>query len=270
MIRAARHSNLTELAAAATVPVINGLTDLTHPCQVMADVMTLEEHVAPLKDLHGELGGRRQQCRRLVDPCRGPHGRQAAGSARRRNWRPPPEVMAWARAQGADVSRHDTRPRRRWRAPTASSPMPGCRCMTPMARAATICSSPIRSTSALMERARPDAMFMHCLPAHRGEEVTDEVMDGPQLAGLRRGGEPPARAEGDPAALPGGVMAEARSCRRDDLVLPFEVKPLGVRGRLVRLGPAVDDILHRHDYPAAGLGPARRGGGARPPCWAPC
>ena len=51
MIRAARHSNLTELAAAATVPVINGLTNLTHPCQVMADVMTLEEHVAPLKDL---------------------------------------------------------------------------------------------------------------------------------------------------------------------------------------------------------------------------
>ena len=51
MIRAAKHSHLTELAAAATVPVINGLTDLTHPCQVMADVMTLEEHVAPLKDL---------------------------------------------------------------------------------------------------------------------------------------------------------------------------------------------------------------------------
>jgi ornithine carbamoyltransferase len=51
MIRASRHSNLTELAEAATVPVINGLTNLTHPCQVMADVMTLEEHVAPLKNL---------------------------------------------------------------------------------------------------------------------------------------------------------------------------------------------------------------------------
>ena len=77
MIRAARHSNLTELAAAATVPVINGLTNLTHPCQVMADVMTLEEHVAPVEGPDGQLGRRRQQCRRLVDSCRGPHGRQA-------------------------------------------------------------------------------------------------------------------------------------------------------------------------------------------------
>ena len=51
MIRAAKHETVLEFASAASVPVINGLTNLTHPCQVMADVMTLEEHVAPLKDL---------------------------------------------------------------------------------------------------------------------------------------------------------------------------------------------------------------------------
>ena len=77
MIRAAHHANLTELAAAATVPVINGLTDLTHPCQVMADVMTLEEHDGPLKDQTVAWVGDGNNVDRLMDPCRGPPGRQA-------------------------------------------------------------------------------------------------------------------------------------------------------------------------------------------------
>jgi ornithine carbamoyltransferase len=175
MIRAARHTNLTELAAAATVPVINGLTNLTHPCQVMADVMTLEEHVAPLKDLTvswvgdgnnvaaswiqavGRLGGKL----RIATP---------------KQLEPTAEVMAWATAQGADVALMAS--------PEAA--VKDAHCVITDAWVSmhdTDAASrhnllrPFQVNERLMSLAAPGAKFMHCLPAHRGEEVTDQVMD---------------------------------------------------------------------------------------------
>jgi len=175
MIRAARHSNLTELAAVASVPVINGLTDLTHPCQVMADVMTLEEHAGPLKDLTvswvgdgnnvaaswiqavGMLGGRL----RIAAPA---------------ELAPAPGVMDWARARGADV-RLTTSPEEAVRGADCVITDAWVSMHDTDAASRHNLLQPYQVNARLMRHAKPDARFMHCLPAHRGEEVTDEVMD---------------------------------------------------------------------------------------------
>ena len=175
MIRAARHSNLTELAAAATIPVINGLTNLTHPCQVMADVMTLEEHVAPLKDLTVSwVGDGNNVAASWVHAVGRMGGKLRIGAPK--ELAPAPDVLAWARAQGADVS-------------VMTSPeeaVEGADCIITDAWVSMHDTDgesrhnllkPYQVNGALMKRAKRDAKFMHCLPAHRGEEVTDEVMD---------------------------------------------------------------------------------------------
>ena len=175
MIRAARHSNLTELAAAATIPVINGLTNLTHPCQVMADVMTLEEHVGPLKDLTVSwVGDGNNVAASWVHAVGRMGGKLRIGAPK--ELAPAPDVLAWARAQGADVS-------------VMASPeeaVEGADCVITDAWVSMHDTDgetrhnllkPYQVNGALMKRAKRDAKFMHCLPAHRGEEVTDEVMD---------------------------------------------------------------------------------------------
>ena len=176
MIRTDLHSKLLEMAEAATVPVINGLTDYSHPCQIMADVMTFEEHRGPIRDRTlAWVGDGNNVANSLV------HAAQRfdfklrlacpAGLA------PAAEVLAWAterqaRVQlfedpkeavaGADavltdvwVSMGDREPERRRRL-----------------------LAEYQVDTALMEAAEPEALFMHCLPAHRGEEVAAEVIDG--------------------------------------------------------------------------------------------
>jgi ornithine carbamoyltransferase len=177
MIRAARHSSLTELAQAATVPVINGLTDLTHPCQVMADVMTLEEHVAPLKGLTVSwVGDGNNVATSWIHAVGRLGGKLRIGVPK--ELAPAPAVMAWARAEGADVSLTHS----------PEEAVKGADCVITDAWVSmhdTDAASrhnllkPYQVNARLMGLAAPDAKFMHCLPAHRGEEVTDQVMDGP-------------------------------------------------------------------------------------------
>ncbi|TNF18090.1 MAG: ornithine carbamoyltransferase [Rhodobacteraceae bacterium] len=179
MIRTFDDSVLTEMADHADVPVINGLTDRSHPCQIMADVMTYEEHRGPIRGrkvvwcgdgnnvcasfLHaaGQFGfdmvftGPPQ-----LDPEAG-----FVDLARQQGVEVTIERDPARAVEGADlvvtdtwVSMHDSQSSKERR--------------HTMLRAYQV-------NDALMARARPDALFMHCLPAHREEEVTSSVMDGP-------------------------------------------------------------------------------------------
>ena len=178
MLRTDRVSKLNELAQHATVPVINGLTDTTHPCQLMADVMTFEEHRGPIAgQVVAWCGDGNNVARSWIEAAVrfGFTLRLATPDS----LRPPQEVLDWARAQGGKIELTDD--------PEAA--VGGARCVVtdawvsmaddPNERRHNLLA-PYRVTSALMAKAAPDAVFMHCLPAHRGEEVTAEVIDGPQ------------------------------------------------------------------------------------------
>lgn len=178
MIRTNSAAKLEELAANATVPVINGLTDATHPCQIMADVMTLEEHKGPIagKIVAWSGDGNNVATSWIHAAVRfGFELRLACPDT----LRPPSKAIAWAQrengrvrvtsdprdaANGADCIVTDT-----W-VSMGSDP----KLFRPDLLA------PYRVDEALMACAKRDAIFMHCLPAKRGEEVTAGVIDGPQ------------------------------------------------------------------------------------------
>lgn len=178
MIRTTSHDRVIELAENATVPVINGLTDDTHPCQIMADIMTFQEHRGPVRDrlftwsgdgnnvLHSLIEASAQFGFRLniavPDGCE-----------------PRQSYIDWARAHHGMVTVfHD-----------AYEAVTGADCVFTdtwvsmgqehRARSREV-YLPFQVNSDLMKIAKPEALFMHCLPAHRGDEVTDEVIDGPQ------------------------------------------------------------------------------------------
>ncbi len=178
MIRTTDHNRLLELAEHATVPVINALTDLTHPCQIMADVMTFEEHRGLAKGktftwtgdgnnvLHSFVEGsaRFGYTMKMAVPM---------GSE------PDDKILNWARDNGGNILLgHDPE------ALVDGADLIVTDCWVSMnqehrARGHNI-FQPYQVNKTLMARADKDALFMHCLPAHRGEEVTDEVIDGPQ------------------------------------------------------------------------------------------
>jgi ornithine carbamoyltransferase len=178
MIRTTGHDRLLELAEYASVPIINGLTDDTHPCQIMADVMTLEEHCGPAARTTVAWSGPRNNVLNSF--------MQAAARFRfKMRIATPPDrlpdeaTLAWARDNGADIS-------------LTSDPLEavsGVDCVVTdtwvsMGEDETQRGQnlfmPYQVNEQLMAAAGPQAKFMHCLPAHRGEEVTDAVMDGPQ------------------------------------------------------------------------------------------
>ena len=178
MIRTDDNEKLDELAEYATVPVINGLTDRSHPCQLMADVMTFEEHKGP-------IGGR-------AVAWTGDGNNVATSwihAATRFDFalrlacpeplHPSKEALQWAAEQGGDVSVTTE----------ATDAVADSDCVVTDvwvsmgdngAERRHNLLQPYQVNSALMAKAKPDAVFMHCLPAHRGEEVTADVIDGPQ------------------------------------------------------------------------------------------
>jgi len=177
MIRTTAHERLLELAAHATVPVINGLTDDTHPCQLMADIMTFEEHRGPVAGAtFAWVGDGNNVLHSLVEASARfsfnvniavPEGSE-----------PQQRYVDWSRANGGSVEFK----------PSAEAAVAGADCIVTdcwvsmgqehRARGHNV-FLPYQVNARLMEKAKADALFMHCLPAHRGEEVTDEVIDGP-------------------------------------------------------------------------------------------
>ncbi len=178
MIRTDDPGKLDDLETYASVPIINGLTDESHPCQIMADIMTFEEHRGPIEGRTiAWVGDGNNMAASWI------HAATRFGFALRigcpEALDPRSDVMQWAKANGGDisifrdpleavdgavlvntdswVSMGDTDAERRY-----------------------ALLEPYRVDAAVMAAAADDALFMHCLPAHRNEEVTDEVMDGPQ------------------------------------------------------------------------------------------
>ena len=178
MIRTSEAKKLEELAEHATVPVINGLTDASHPCQIMADVMTLQEKKGPLAGrIVAWSGDANNVAASWV------HAAVRFGFAMRlacpEQLGPPRQLIDWAQREGGRIS-------------LTAEPLEaveGADCVVTdtwisMGAEASVnrhnMLAPYRVDEELMAHAKPDAIFMHCLPAKRGEEVTAGVIDGPQ------------------------------------------------------------------------------------------
>ncbi len=182
MLRTDNVAKIRELAEHATVPVINGLTDVSHPCQIMADVLTFEEHRGPIAgQVVAWTGDGNNVAQSFI---------QAAARfgfilriATPPELAPPAGLIEWARREGAQIELTAD--------PHAA--VRGARCVVtdtwvsmsdekPDAAAVSRHNllAPYQLNAALLRGAATDAVVMHCLPAHRGEEITDEVMDGPQ------------------------------------------------------------------------------------------
>ncbi|WP_340316975.1 ornithine carbamoyltransferase [Rhizorhabdus argentea] len=178
MIRTDDHRKIADLAKYAEVPVINGLTDHSHPCQIMADLLTVLEHKGTVEGLKWAwLGDGNNVLHSIIEagsllgfPVRVgcPDG-----------YDPDPAVVAAAKARGGDIgfsrdavevaSGADVVVTDTWISMGQAH-----------AEAKLAAMMPFQVTEALMARAAPGAAFLHCLPAHRGEEVVEAVIDGPQ------------------------------------------------------------------------------------------
>jgi ornithine carbamoyltransferase len=178
MIRTTQAAKLEELAQHASVPVINGLTDASHPCQLMADVMTLEEHkgTAVGKVVAWSGDGNNVAVSWLHAAARFDFELRLACPP---PLSPPKRVVDWARAHGGKIML----------TADPESAVDGADCVVTDTWASMGVEAnanrhnmlaPYRVDERLMARAKPDAVFMHCLPAKRGEEVTAGVIDGPQ------------------------------------------------------------------------------------------
>jgi ornithine carbamoyltransferase len=178
MIRTDDHAKIEALAAHATVPVINGLTDQSHPCQIMADLLTVIERGKALPGLEiAWLGDGNNVLNSIIE---------AAGLMKFNVRIGVPEgydcdagFVERARAMGAGISVH-----RNAHEAVAGAQVVVTDTWISMgqtgAEARIAAMTPFQVNEALMALAAPDALFLHCLPAHRGEEVTDAVIDGTQ------------------------------------------------------------------------------------------
>jgi ornithine carbamoyltransferase len=180
MIRANDHNDILRFAAASDVPVINGLTDMSHPCQILADLMTVEERMGDVKGRTiAWVGDGNNVCASFIHAAAGlGYGLRIATPPA---YAPRTQEVEAARKAGAsiEVMRDATRA-------VDGADVVVTDCWVSMgdtdkdARMAAF--PPYQVTPELMAKAAPHAIFLHCLPAHRGEEVVDAVMDGPQSA----------------------------------------------------------------------------------------
>ena len=181
--RTFRHSEVEELARFSDIPVINGLSDTSHPCQGLADLFTVQEKKGRLQGVKiAYIGDGNNVCHSLMEGCAllGAHLAIAAP----KGYQPDPEVARWAARQakksGAliEVTR-DPAQAVRFAAVVYTDVWTSMGQEQEKLRRQKAFKG-FRVDSAMMKAAGKEALFMHCLPAHRGEEVTDEVMDSKQ------------------------------------------------------------------------------------------
>ena len=179
MIRANRHATLSEYAENATVPVINGLTDRTHPCQIIADIMTFEETKGPIEGRRiAWSGDGNNVAASWIHAAAQFKFKLAIACPPQLN--PANEVLAWAKGVGAEILLTDD--------PHEAVTDADCVVTDTWVSMGQQNDAPRRKQllgayavdEALMRSAAPGALFMHCLPAYRGLEVSAGVIDGPQ------------------------------------------------------------------------------------------
>ncbi len=178
MIRTDDHAKIEDMAAHASVPVINGLTDLSHPCQIVADLMTLMEHGKTLSGLElAWLGDGNNVLSSIIEAAGLLGFNVRAGCPQ--GYEPDQEFVAQAQARGAriDVVQDAA-------VAAAGADVVVTDTWVSMGQEHVhnklAAMAPFQVNDRLMAAAKPDAKFLHCLPAHRGEEATDTVLDGPQ------------------------------------------------------------------------------------------
>ena len=178
MLRTDDHAKIEEMARHATVPVINGLTDKSHPCQIVADLLTVIEHGKSLPGLEvAWLGDGNNVLHSILE---------AAGLfkfnvrvATPAGYEPDPAFVTQARAGGATVTlTQDAAEAARGADVLVTDTWISMGQADATEKKAAM--QPYQVNAALMAHAKPDALFLHCLPAHLGEEVTEEVFEGPQ------------------------------------------------------------------------------------------
>jgi len=178
MIRLLDHDMVRELAENATIPVINGLTRISHPCQVMADVMTFEEKKGPIKGATVAWSGDSNNVLTSWVHAAGKLGfKMRVASPKELSARE--AVREWVRKEKADVEFLDDPEKAVAHADCVVSDAWVSMGDEDATKRHNLLAA-YQVNARLMARADKDAIFMHCLPAHRGEEVTDEVIDGPQ------------------------------------------------------------------------------------------
>lgn len=178
MIRALAHEDLVELATYASVPVMNGLTKRSHPCQVLADILTFEEHRGFIRGKKIAWTGDANNV--LTSWIEAAHKFDfTLHVATPVEFSPSQPLQAWAQATGTRLLLTQDPVEAVDQADAVISD-----CWVSMgdeeeARRRHDLLAPYQVNAKLMSHAKKEALFMHCLPAHRGEEVTDEVIDGP-------------------------------------------------------------------------------------------
>jgi len=180
MIRTFGHQLAVDLAASCRIPVINALTDLSHPCQAMADFLTLREHKGALSALKlTYVGDGNNVCHSLM--LAAARGGTKMAVATPPGYEPKAEVVRWAREDGKDTGFTLTLTNSAEEAASGADAVYtdvwASMGQEAEKEARARIFAPYQVNAKLMAHAKKDALFMHCLPAHRGEEVTNEVID---------------------------------------------------------------------------------------------
>ena len=181
MMRANEHKNFLEFKKNLDIPIINGLTNLSHPCQIMADIMTFEELKGPIENRKiAWLGDGNNVVYSLIEASVKFNFTLSIASPK--NFQPDKEILKWAKNKNAKIFITKN--------PKEAVNLADC-VMTDKWISMSDKSNkkkkekllkPYQVNKKIMKLAKPDAVFMHCLPASRGEEVTNEIMDGKQSA----------------------------------------------------------------------------------------